>query len=241
MNSENIKDIYNKKIKECRSKYEDQRWFKDDFYKSGYEMTLSSINRLVSGHSFKNILELGPGNGTWTKLLISFYPEAKFDLVDISGEMLKLAKDALRQHENINYFETDFLNYGIDKNYDLFFSSRVIEYINDKEAVVKKIIGLLAPEGRGFVITKMPKYLRNKIMGRELSAMHQGQIKPEHLLRLLEKNGGQNIKMYPATLIFPVLESVFLNKILYKIFGGFKLNFISRQFCESYCVIFSKK
>jgi ubiquinone/menaquinone biosynthesis C-methylase UbiE len=242
MNSENIKNIYNKKVKEYSLKYEDQRWFKDDFYKSGYDMTFLSIKRLFLNTNFKNILELGPGNGTWTKLLISFFPEASFDLVDISSEMLKLARQALEQYKNnINYFETDFLNYKPEKSYDLFFSSRAIEYIDDKEAAIKKIISLLNLGGRGFIITKTPRYLRNKIMGRKISAMHQGQIKANDLFKILKKNGGEDIKIYPVTLIFPILKSALLNKILYKIFGKLRLNFISQQFCESYCIIFSKK
>ena len=243
MKSEAVKKIYNKKVKEkYGGDYESKRWFSSSLAKAGYEMTLKSIKHHLFGNniSIKNYLELGPGAGTWTKLFIEQNNQANFDLVDISSEMLKLAKNSLSklQDVNINYFEKDFLQFKPEKKYDLFFSCRTFEYLPNKELAVKKIAELLQSGGQGFVITKTPKYLRSKILGRKIPKLHRGQISYRRLKKLFKNVGFKEIKIYPVTMNFPLLHSIKINKILHKIFFKHKLNFISQFLAESYCIKF---
>lgn len=246
INSEMLSDIgeiFDTKIREkYDGDYEYNRWFKNSVTRAGYEMTLKSIKEhfLNENFHFLDYIELGPGPGTWTKLFIEKNKTASFDLVDISSEMLKLAKNNLRGHQNIRYFESDFLDFKPDKNYDLFFSSRALEYIRDKESAVKKIADLLKSGGRGFIITKTPKYLRSRILMRQIPEIHRHQISPGKLSVILSKNQFRNIEIYPATMNFPLLHSTRLNKLLYQLLGGYKLNFINRFFAESYCIKFMK-
>lgn len=244
MEPKKIKEVYNKKIKEkYKGDYEQGRWFANSLSRTGYEMTLESIkyHLLKNDYPVKNFLELGPGTGTWTRLFINKYSEANFDLVDISSEMLNLAKNSLsKYHANINYFEKDFLLFKSRKKYDLFFSCRALEYLSDKELAVQKIAELLQSGGQGFIITKTPKYLRAKLLGRKISELHRGQILPRKLKKLLKKAGFKNLEIYPATMIFPLLRSAKINKLLHKIFYKHKLNCISKFFAESYCVKFTK-
>lgn len=245
LESNKVKEIYNQKIKEdYRGDYEQRRWFANDLLRAGYEMTYQSIKHhlLQNNLSIENYLELGPGAGTWTKLFIEKNPQANFDLVDISSEMLKLAKDNLNQYQgaNIDYFEKNFLEFESNKKYDLFFSCRAIEYISDKDKAIAKIAKLLKNGATGLIITKTPKYLRNKILGRKISELHQGQILPRKLKKLLKYAGFKELKIYPVTMSFPLLRSAKINKTLHKIFFKHKLNFISQFFTESYCVKFQK-
>ena len=242
MKSESVKEIYNRQVKtKFGGDYEHRRWFSDALKEAGYQMTRESIcHHFLEGSLFNDYLELGPGAGTWTKLFLEKCPDAKFDLVDISGEMLDQAKENLGSYQNIRYFEADFLDFKPDKQYDLFFSSRALEYVPDKKRAVLKIAGLLRSGGRGFIITKTPKYLRARVFGRKIPRLHQGQIAPRKLKQLLSEAGFKNIAIYPATMSFPLFKSPKLNRLLFKVFYKHGLNFLSQFFSESYCVKFEK-
>ena len=243
MQHKEVKKIYNKIVKDKYiGQYEHNRWFKTPMLKIGYDMTKDSIERYFvdTNLKFANYLELGPGAGTWTKLFVEKYSGSKFDLVDISNEMLDLSRQALDSFDNVSYFESDFLQFKTDKKYDLFFSSRAIEYILDKEAFIKKVTNLLVDGAEVCIITKTPHYIRSKIIGRELGEFHQGQITPRQLKKIVKKNGFSNIRLYPVTVHFPIISSVVLDRVLYTIFSKFRLNFISQFFTESYCIIFKK-
>lgn len=242
MDNDEVKDIYNKTVKDRVSgNYEYWRWFRSEIQKAGYDMTSASIKKHLGVVNFFNCLELGPGQGTWTKELIELCPAAIFDLVDISEEMLKLARRRFGDKKNIRYFQADFLGFTPDKKYDFFFSSRAVEYISNKDLMSKKILDLLSQGGRGFIITKTPKYLRNKLLGRVIPRLHQGQIQPKDLAKLLKKYGATKVEIYPVTMSFPFLRIPRLNKLLHRIFYKHKLNFISKFFAESYCLKFLKK
>ncbi len=243
METEKIKTTYNELVgNKLQGRYEENRWFRTEQARAGYEMTKDSITRhlLGGGFSFKSCLELGPGPGTWTKILLRHDPEASFDLVDISSEMLKLAQDNLAGEENINFFEADFSTFVPGRKYDLFFSSRAFEYLPDKEGAAGKIMALLENGGRGFMITKTPKYWRYKIIGRKIPEMHRGQISPSRLKDILGALGAGDIEIFPAIIVVPVFRWVGLNKLIYRFFRGMRLNFLSGFVSESYAVSFKK-
>jgi len=146
----------------------------------------------------------------------------------------------LSRYDNIRFFESDFLRFSPAGQYDFFFSSRAIEYFPDKKALIGKISGLLKSGGQGFIITKTPKYLINKILGRKPPKLHRGQISPRALKSLLRESGCRDMEMYPVTMSFPIFKSVFMSELLHKIFYRRKLNFISQFFSESYSVKFTK-
>lgn len=241
MQTEQVKNKYNQDIpNKFGRNYEQERWFKNDIQCAGYEMTKAAVKRFALASDFRDCLELGPGHGTWTKELLEFAPSAHYDLLDISSEMLGLVRERFAGKANIDYIENDFLCFEAKKQYDFFFSSRAVEYIPEKAEVVKKIVELIAPKGRGFVITKTPKYLRNKLLGRTVPEFHSGQILPNYLAKLFKDSGCKDIKVYPVTLSWPFWRSARMNLLLCKIFGGFRLNFLSQFFSESYCVVFRK-
>ena len=242
MQTEQVKNKYNKDIEgKYNSGYERERWFKNDIQKAGYEMTLGAIKKYAFASNYATCFELGPGHGTWTKELLEYNNNASYDLLDISSEMLRLVKERFKDKKNINYIESDFLKFEVKKQYDFFFSSRAIEYIPKKEEVAKKISNSIKHGGRGFIITKTPKYLRSKILGRSISDFHSGQIAPIKLKNLFLQNNCKNIKIYPVTMSWPFWRSAKMNMLLYKIFSKHQLNLISQFFSESYCVVFDKK
>lgn len=243
MKTEEVKNIYNAAIRKVfHGDYEHHRWFHSALARADYDATKSSIYFHVLDRKpvFRDYLELGQGAGTWTAEFIAYNPTASFDAIDISKEMIALAKEKLGESARIRYFERNFLDFEPDKKYDLFFSSRVIEYIPDVDMVVKKISSLLQSGGEGFIITKTPKYARNRLLFRKASVLHKGQIPPSMLKSTLEKNGFRDVAMYPVTMHFPLLRSAMINRLLYTIFYRCTLDPLSQFFAESYCVRFSR-
>jgi ubiquinone/menaquinone biosynthesis C-methylase UbiE len=223
--------------------YEHGRWFADEIKRAGYVMTRDTIREhLLSDDTLSptSILELGPGAGTWSKVLAERFPSTPMTLVDISTEMLDRAKRALAGHEHVRYIRTDILDWTPDRAYDLFFSSRVIEYIDEKRALVEKVFDLLAPGGVGFLITKYPHYLRTRVLGRDVAPLHRGQIAPGRLAGFLRSTGFQHIEVFPAAMSLPVLRSPASNLALGRLFGSRHLGFLGSCCAESYAIRFQK-
>ena len=240
MNSNEIKEKYNQIVHDSNGDYEAKRWSGDAVQRAAHEMTRLSIERLISFESFTRFLELGPGPGTWTKIFIAKNSSAHFDLVDISEEMIKQGRQNLAAHRQVSYILGDFLNFSANQKYDFFFSSRVIEYFPNKDILIKKIFELMKNNSVGFIITKTPKYLRQKLLGKTIPHLHQGQIKPKELAELLRENEFTEIEVYPVTMTFPLFHSAKLKTLLYYLLCRFRLNFINHLFSESYCVKFVK-
>ncbi len=245
MENKKIKDWYNSVIpeREALGAYEHDRWFKDEIQQAGYQLTKDAITEHVLLDDSLNpvrILELGPGAGTWTKCLVGHFPDAYIDLLDISKEMLARAKQALGHKERIRYIESDVLTWKPEGKYDYFFSSRVLEYIDDKKKFCEKIFSVLEPGGRGLLITKMPHYERERFLERKSSEFHQGQIAPGALRDTLLAAGFIDVDCYPVTTSIPVVHSAWLNLNLGKFFARWSLGPVSMFFAESYCVLFRK-
>ena len=186
------------------------------------------------------IFELGPGAGTWTKVMVGRYSNAELTLLDISREMLGIARKAVPDSRKVEFIEGDILSYEPHHTYDLFFSSRVLEYIPDKRAFTKKVAQILRKGGEGLVVTKMPHYVRERIRGRVVPEVHRGQIHPSELAEHFRGAGFEVKGIYPVTLSFPILHFASLNRAMEKLFGGTKLNPISQFFTESYAITFRK-
>ena len=166
------------------------------------------VSRIVLPIIEKNfsVLEVGPGPGTWTKVLLSNKEIARYDIVDISEEMLRQAKDNLHEFEQINFVHSDILDFVPKEQYDFFFSSRFIEYVNDKEKVVDTIFKSLKPGGKGYLSTKTPQY--GRFMSKKVnSPVHQGQISAKKLRELFERRGFKVKKIINVNSVFPGLNS----------------------------------
>lgn len=237
------KKFYNEVMPEkLGTDYEAARWEKDALLSAQHGMAAEAIRRYVlpAAKSAARILEVGPGPGTWTKLLLEANSKARYTLVDISEEMLGQAREALLSRADITFVESDFLAFGSPQPFDFFFSSRAIEYMPDKAAVAAKIASLLARGAQGAVITKTPKRFFNRLRGRNISGLHSGQIAPCELEKLLQAAGLEVVGIYATTATVPTFGSAPLNRILFKLIGRLPLLYPLTLLTESYCIVFKK-
>ncbi len=241
METTQIKEFYNQSLQKSGNTYEFDRWAKTPQMRAGYLNTKSALHKLVPQYlsDGMKVFELGPGPGTWTKELLMIAPQATYHLVDISEEMLKQAKDNLKEFSNITFTQSDILDFVPQQSYDFFFSSRIIEYVPDKDRALEVIADALKPGAYGYLVTKTPQYQRlfsNKLV----SKVHQTQISPSDLSKLLEQHGLTVIKSLQVTCVFPRVHSGFLDRLLTTICRLLPFSW-SASVSESYALVFKKK
>lgn len=237
-----IKDFYDSNIDDkYKNDYEFNRWFKNPRLRLDYYMTYKSIKYHLGDIKFESCLELGPGPGTWTRILYKKNPEAIFDLVDISTSMKCQFIHEMRQQPNINYVIGDINEYSFQKEHDFFFSSRAIEYLDDKKKLLENIFKNLKSSGHGMLVTKNPDFgLFHRIKTNRWQ--HSGQISILELTGMLKGTGFTGIKAYPVIVRLPIIDRINQN-LAEKLFEKVYKHEVSTNilpFVESYIIIFKK-
>jgi len=153
--SDKIKDHYNETVKNLKGEYIHYRWGESEIKKRHYKQTELALNHALNKvKRFENVMEIGCGPAVWTPLFSD--SATNITLVDISEEMLNVARERLSSHNNINYICGDFVNVNLDEKtkYDLIISVRAYEYMSDKPGMVRKCYELLKPGGSLVIVTK---------------------------------------------------------------------------------------
>ena len=79
-----------------------------------------------------SVADLGAGTGLLSKQILKAFPQSNMTLVDISEEMLNVAKSRLNAYSNIDYQVSDYSKNLPAGNYDLIVSSLSIHHLTDK-------------------------------------------------------------------------------------------------------------
>lgn len=113
----------------------------DAFYNTTIELTIGFEN--------PKILDLGAGTGILTELIYETYPDSEITLIDMSYDMLKLAKKKFKGISNFKYVEADYLTYDFGQKYDIILSSLSIHHLDDseKQFLYKKVYDSLNDDG----------------------------------------------------------------------------------------------
>jgi ubiquinone/menaquinone biosynthesis C-methylase UbiE len=113
----------------------------EDFY-------VRSVSLLKQNH-FTNIVDLGAGTGLLTKVLYEMFPKAQYTLIDISKDMLKIAKERFNGLDNFTLLEHDYVQNIPVQNADLISSALSIHHLEhtEKSTLYKHIYSKLNTNG----------------------------------------------------------------------------------------------
>lgn len=135
-----------RKFDEISKKYNEQRrkfipCF-EDFY--GVTVSIASVATDVP-----NILDIGAGTGLLSEYLIKKYPKASFTLIDLSDQMMDMAKERFMGCQNIKYIIDDYTKHDFKEKYDMVVSALSIHHLADQEKTdfYRKSYILLKPGG----------------------------------------------------------------------------------------------
>jgi ubiquinone/menaquinone biosynthesis C-methylase UbiE len=113
----------------------------DDFY-------IRSVS-ILKQNNFENIVDLGAGTGLLTKVLYEMYPNAHYTLIDVSKDMLQIAKERFNGLSNFTFLEHDYVEDMPVNNCDLICSALSIHHLENKnkEKLYAKIYSKLTKNG----------------------------------------------------------------------------------------------
>lgn len=94
----------------------------------------------------RNIVDLGCGPGTLTRQLAERWPAAHVVGVDSSPDMLAKARP-LAIPGRLEFVQTDFAGWSPDQPVDFIFSNAALHWIDDHEALLRRLAEWLAPGG----------------------------------------------------------------------------------------------
>jgi len=126
INSDYVRELYNKATK---NNYEYWRWKSSLSRKKQYQQTLKSLLFHIGDSFFEDLLEVGCGPGTWTRILTKRCKN--ITIVDISEEMIKVARRRLSP-KKVKCIVGDFQDpeLSFPSKYDAIFCIRAIEYMD---------------------------------------------------------------------------------------------------------------
>ncbi len=90
----------------------------------------SMLIKEVNANGFSSILDIGCGTGNYTRLLKSRFPQAKIKAVDISAEMIKVAKEKLGS-EDVEFIVADAESLSLEEEFDLISSNASFQWFGD--------------------------------------------------------------------------------------------------------------
>lgn len=102
-----------------------------------------------TGNPRPEILDIGAGTGLISALVLEKFPGATLTLLDISENMLEVARRRFAGRDNIRYIVADYSRSGLGGPYDIVISALSIHHLTreDKRCLFRKIFSALKPGG----------------------------------------------------------------------------------------------
>ncbi len=204
--NEYVKDYYDKQIGDLEERYVDYRWNSDDTGRFDYAQTTRALTQALGSRRYKNAVEIGPGDGVWTRLLKE-HVDGPLYLIEQSESMLAQAKKELRDITDITYEHADWDQSTPPAERDLVFAIRCFEYFTDKPAGLEKMYRTLKPGGRLILVTKNADlYTSVNVQGKTL---HSDQVSKLAMCGMLRDAGFTIEAVYPATFRWKIKYRLF--------------------------------
>ena len=111
------------------------------------------INKNRKWTGKENLLDAGCGSGRVTKILAQKITEGNIYAIDNDPNMIKKAKETLKDFKNVKVMQTDLLDIqslNISMKFDVIFSNAVLHWVLDHANVFESFYDLLLPSGQSF-------------------------------------------------------------------------------------------
>jgi len=174
--------LLKEKFSQGAEEYDQQRKHVIPCLEDLYQVTsdLANLNILKP-----KILDLGAGTGLLTSYLHNKYPLGDFVLLDLSEEMLNIARTRFENSSNFNYVVADYLKQDLEGFFDIVVSSLSIHHLEhpDKRLLYEKVYQHLNPGGvfinadqvRGPYPANEKEYYRNWLNKINMSALSKSE------------------------------------------------------------------
>lgn len=157
-------------------KYDSKRW---DSY-SGmvtHKTQYIIVNNMISRSGASNFLEVGPGTGRFTRMLLDM--NKNVTALDISGKMLKMLDENLVGHDNYNklsIIKGDITDLSTDiGKYDCVLSINTLSHVPSEDKFISNISQSLKYDGQfifNFPNTLSPYWLYAKVVNTYNRSLH---------------------------------------------------------------------
>ncbi len=196
LNADHVRGVYNGFFSDGTKDYAYDRWQRTAESKYQFAQSLRVFSRALKGLSVERALEVGCGDGVWTRVFLPHV--SSLICYDISSEMLRRASTKLAGSSPVpEFIEGDFLSNVLpSSSFEALLSFRSFEYFEDKERGLSEFARLLQPQGTLFLVTKSPQYDWKGYF--QTKTLHQGVMDILQLRSRLAAQGFEVVDVYPA-------------------------------------------
>jgi trans-aconitate methyltransferase len=234
-----VREYYNKHLKQLDDEYIQSRWFSSKVAQFDYEQTRLAITHALRRQDKADVLEVGPGDGVWTDLILPIHK--KLTLLDQSDEMIARAQKRLSQHEDIKYRRSDISDFETTEQYGLIFAIRCFEYFEHKPEDLQRMYDMLREGGTLVVVTKNANYI-----SRSKKKLHTRQVTRAEMHALLDGAGFERVEDFAATLRLKSAHAVSrvlfgaIHRLHVATSGRFSVPYLFDKATESYIFVAQK-
>lgn len=104
----------------------------------------SNLTKFVPVNNFNSVFEVGCGTGILTKYIKSFFLYKSYTANDIVKESKKYIKEIIK---DVNFVCGDIEQVKIDKKFDLIISNACLQWCNNLNATIIKLVNMLNKNG----------------------------------------------------------------------------------------------
>jgi tRNA (cmo5U34)-methyltransferase len=174
---------YRKRIDTIKQDFSKRSIFYDDYIVKVVPHHKEMLEALIENIPFSRdrpirIIELGCGTGMATYNIIKKYPYAQLKCIDMTSDMLNLAKKKLEAFPNIEFILADYTKHKFNEEYDVVVSFLSLMYLTDetRKSVFKKAFDMLINGGvfiSGEVTSSRSKHFQEVSMKRWIQHMQK--------------------------------------------------------------------
>ncbi|MBL7068374.1 MAG: malonyl-ACP O-methyltransferase BioC [Candidatus Omnitrophica bacterium] len=117
-----------------------------DTYSTVQDHCAAGLIAKIKSNGFRKILDIGCGTGNYTRLLKERYPQASIKAVDISEEMVDVAREKL-DGQRVDFLVRDAEAIDLDDEFDLISSNVSFQWFEDLKDPLSRYSGLLKESG----------------------------------------------------------------------------------------------